>query len=176
MPKPDLREIVDEIISWGNTTFPQESVHSLATHIGKEALELQAKPTNALEIADVLMLTFALAAKAGIDPVEALLAKLRICRTREWLEPDEHGVTHRKKGGPGSNCPDCGSMLIYPAAEALGYAVRVHCLNCQREWWLDNSTRCHVCWGAGRVHVNKPSTGGLMSTACQPCSGTGEVE
>ncbi len=89
----ELPAVVEEVISWGIETFPRESLHSLGKHIRKEAKELQRNPTDPHEIADVLMLTFALANKAGVDVVAALREKLAICRGREWGEPDADGMT-----------------------------------------------------------------------------------
>ena len=88
-----LPAIVEEIVSWGNDTFPQENLRSLTKHILKEAAELKAAPTDPHEIADVLMLVFALAAKGNVDVVRALREKLAICRGREWGEPDADGMT-----------------------------------------------------------------------------------
>lgn len=88
-----LGPVIKEAISWGDATFPHETLRSLAIHIRKEARELWRNPTDPHEIADVLMLTFALAHMAGVDPVAALREKLAICKAREWGEPDADGVT-----------------------------------------------------------------------------------
>ena len=88
-----LGAAIKEAISWGDATFPRETLRSLSVHIRKEARELRRDPTDPHEIADVLMLTFALANKAGVDVVSAFREKLAICKAREWGEPDADGVT-----------------------------------------------------------------------------------
>lgn len=88
-----LGPVIEEAISWGNATFPRETLRSLSIHIRKEARELWKNPSDPHEIADVLMLTFALANMAGVDAVSAFREKLAICRAREWGEPDENGMT-----------------------------------------------------------------------------------
>jgi NTP pyrophosphatase (non-canonical NTP hydrolase) len=92
-PEPvALDSVLRDTVVWGCETFPDATPASCAAHLYKEARELKANPTDAEEVADVLMLVAHLSHHAGIDMAEAVRAKLAVVRTREWGEPDADGV------------------------------------------------------------------------------------
>lgn len=100
MPTPEpaglgrrsLESVMAECTAWADETFPAATLHSRAVHLHREAAELLADPTDAEEMADVLMLLGHLASHAGVNLTEALTAKLAKNRRRTWGQPDADGV------------------------------------------------------------------------------------
>lgn len=88
------------LLSWSRETFPGRRAAPTREHLVRELRELADQPTDRLEIADVLMLAFALADCEGVDPALAVLDKLEIVRSRTWSAPDVDGVVeHVRDGG-----------------------------------------------------------------------------
>lgn len=80
------------LLGWSRETFPARRAEPTREHLVRELRELADSPSDRLEIADVLMLTFALADCEGVDPALAVLDKLEIVRSRQWSAPDGAGV------------------------------------------------------------------------------------
>lgn len=87
-----LDVLAEEVRRWQHATFPRATPASAARHLLKEARELDAAPTDAEEIADVLLLIIGVADAAGVDLAAAARAKLEINKTRSWGVPDADGV------------------------------------------------------------------------------------
>lgn len=87
-----LEIVLREVTDWQHAQFPHRTAHSIATHLLEEATELHREPTDAEEMADVLMLLAGLAHFNGIDLAQAVRAKLDKNKARIWGKPDEHGV------------------------------------------------------------------------------------
>lgn len=94
LPPADARLEVARLLllQWSHATFPARRADSTREHLHRELRELADAPADRLEVADVLMLAFALADVEGIDPAAAVLDKLAIVRTRRWGKPDADGV------------------------------------------------------------------------------------
>ena len=84
-------------LEWQADTFPQRTPHSIATHLLREATELQQSPDDPSEIADVFLLLIALANEVGVDLARAVNAKLALNKARTWGTPDAHGVVEHVK-------------------------------------------------------------------------------
>lgn len=80
------------LLRWSRERFPSRRVEPTREHLHRELRELADAPADRLEVADVLMLAFALADVEGIDPAAAILDKLEVVQARTWGEPDAHGV------------------------------------------------------------------------------------
>ena len=97
-----LQDHQDEIAEWQVKTFPEQELAGKLAHLVKEAKELQQKPNDIEEWADVLNLLLGSAAMAGLDVYELLMAgrmKFAIVRERKWgpMEPD--GTYHHVQEG-----------------------------------------------------------------------------
>lgn len=87
-----LEEVMADVVAWQNIQFPDSNPSSIAAHLLEEAYELYYEPTNAEEIADVMMLLTGLCARNGVNLTEALARKLKINKARTWGEPQPNGV------------------------------------------------------------------------------------
>lgn len=88
-----LDSIVHEVIRWQRRMFPHQDVASTIEHLREEVEELAGDPGEE-EIADCLMLLFATADRAGIDPARALEAKHRVNCARRWIEQPDGSFRH----------------------------------------------------------------------------------
>lgn len=93
----DLQRRVGE---WGKQTFPHSTRSSIIAHLRREAEELDAA-TNSREdreeCADILLLLLHLAHRMGFSLQEAAGRKFGQCLVREWMPPDEEGVSEHKR-------------------------------------------------------------------------------
>lgn len=96
---PSLPRNLDTVLrdssKWADKTFPLSTSSSRAAHLLREAKELQEKPEDSSEIADVLLLTAHLAMGErgpSIDLSVAADEKLAINKSRKWGQPDSEGV------------------------------------------------------------------------------------
>ncbi len=102
-----LNVALQDVVRWGRETFPRSTLVTKAEHLRREVAEFDAQPLgDPEEMADVLMImshlhadladirmrVFKAADEQGVDLVQAVRAKLAICRARTWNEPDEQGV------------------------------------------------------------------------------------
>ena len=96
-----LGALLDEVVEWGEETFPTVTLRAKIEHLRREVVELQHRPTAAEEIADIMMITAHIASDSGIDLTQAIADKFEIVKAREWGEPDEDGVVeHTREGEP----------------------------------------------------------------------------
>lgn len=105
-----FQEIKEEITAWQDKTFPQATPLSAVTHLQREIIELtfevqiqhlKRKGTSELpkELADVFLLTVAVAHLSGINLEEAIAEKMKINLARTWGEPDVDGVVEHVREG-----------------------------------------------------------------------------
>jgi hypothetical protein len=77
-----------ELAAWSRETFgPGQRTDAVLDHLAKELEEVRAAPEDASEWADVLLLAFDGAARAGHSPeeiIEALWTKYSVNTTRTW--------------------------------------------------------------------------------------------
>lgn len=97
-----LDGIVEETQDWQRATFPHATPLSVATHLLREAHELRDHPTDAEEIADVVILAIAAAGANGINLAGAVRAKLEKNKARTWGVPDADGVVEHVKEAVGT--------------------------------------------------------------------------
>lgn len=95
-----LDSIAEEVITWGQSTFPHVEAHSLAEHLRREAHELVEDSTNASEQADIFILLVQIAHRTGVDLAEAVREKLEINKRRTWKAPDAQGVVEHQEEIP----------------------------------------------------------------------------
>lgn len=79
-----LNDLVAVIGEWQARTFPTSTPQSVLAHLRKELRELEADPSNGEELADCIMLLFALATKANLDLSAEIAHKFRINCERSW--------------------------------------------------------------------------------------------
>ena len=102
-----MKELQREINEWQVALFGPNEGRSrpILRHLILEVKELDIalhlsghKGTGivAHEAADIFLLLSGLCSSLGIDLEDAVRAKLEINKTREWKEPDEHGVIEHK--------------------------------------------------------------------------------
>jgi len=94
--KSAIQRLQDELAQWSDAQFGQ---HRPATrpirHLRKEVDELLNAPDDANEYADCLLLlldAYRMSGGSADDLVNKAFDKLAINKTRQWGEPDEHGV------------------------------------------------------------------------------------
>lgn len=100
-----LDAVLYDVVEWARLAFgrartPQRH-RAKAIHLLKEAQELAEDPSDAEEMADVLMILAHLAADQGVNLAVAVREKLAVCRQRQWGPPDADGVVEhvRKEDG-----------------------------------------------------------------------------
>lgn len=95
----DLQQRVGE---WGRKTFPHATSDSILKHLREEVDELEAalksesREDIAEECSDVLLMLLHLAHRQGFSLRMSADWKLAVCQQREWLPPDESGVSRHK--------------------------------------------------------------------------------
>ena len=87
-----LLEFQIKVGEWSAKTFPQSIDGSRIAHMFDELQELQEKPNDAYEMADIFLLLLHHAHVHGIDLEQAARIKFDILQRREWGEPDARGV------------------------------------------------------------------------------------
>jgi hypothetical protein len=101
--EPDVIDTahLKRLYAWSQKTFGPQRLHGVLKHIRKEVNEAEEKPDDVMEWADVLILVFDGAMRAGHEPqqiIDAIKAKQAINEAREWPdwrtadpnEPIEH--------------------------------------------------------------------------------------
>jgi hypothetical protein len=90
----DINDLQYELKTWTEKQFPQRTTHSIAAHLRKETLELEAAPNDIMEYADCMMLLLDAASFNGIhasDILNACYEKLAINKKRTWGEVNDEG-------------------------------------------------------------------------------------
>lgn len=77
---------------WALETFPDVTERGILAHIRREADELWDNPTDAGEMADLVILICHQAARMGVDLEAAVVAKHAVNQQRTWNAPDHEGV------------------------------------------------------------------------------------
>lgn len=93
-----LTELQHEIGAWGDATFPQSNIDTVAEHLAEEVVEFFDDYRSGLdsqeeELADMFLLMLHFAHKSGFDMAEAAERKMAINRARKWnikAEPAGH--------------------------------------------------------------------------------------
>lgn len=107
-----MKNLQISIGNWQKDTFKQATVHGLLNHLRREVDELEqvlndyisitSKNINVAtdlknELADIVILTVALADLVAVDLEKAVVAKMVINKTRKWNKPDSQGVVEHVK-------------------------------------------------------------------------------
>lgn len=100
-----MRETQETISQWAEETFgPASSNARVAARANEEMSELLRKLTTdddhedaPVEIADVVIVLYRLAARMGVDLHELINSKMAINREREWVLDEGHGYHVRDK-------------------------------------------------------------------------------
>jgi NTP pyrophosphatase (non-canonical NTP hydrolase) len=85
-------------VAWSRATFPDRRPVAAGLHLQREAAELaeaiERGPSHATaeEVADVFILTAAIADRLGVDVAAAIWAKLELLKARTWGPPDGQDV------------------------------------------------------------------------------------
>ena len=92
-----LTEFQNEIGAWGDVTFPQSNIDTVAEHLAEEVVEFfddyrAGNESQEEELADMFLLMLHFAHKSGFDLAEAAERKMAINRARTWnTEPEPEG-------------------------------------------------------------------------------------
>lgn len=110
-----LDELLVAVNAWQQDTFPRSDVMDYFATLKREIAELgrlpMFDPRVREEIADVAIVLFGLADRAGVDLASAIEWKLAINRTRRWGEPDAYGVIeHIDEASLPSGCDIPGAL------------------------------------------------------------------
>ena len=102
---PTLEALMREALAWQAATFPHRTLHSISTHLLREATELREHPSDASEMADVFLLLGSLAHENGVNLAQAVAEKLAKNKARQWGTPDSDGVVSHVPSVPRSSGP-----------------------------------------------------------------------
>lgn len=83
----DMNHLAIEVEAWANEAFPRRTDSSMFLKLYGEVAELiDAGDDCADEVADVLILVLDYARRKGVNPSAAVQKKLRINKSRTWIE------------------------------------------------------------------------------------------
>jgi len=80
----DITEITNDIQSWLDTVFPDRHPDVVISKLMDELEEWKDRPTDAWEMADILIIILDLCHIYGIDPAKAIYWKMDRNRRRQW--------------------------------------------------------------------------------------------
>lgn len=80
----DLREINKDIQTWLLEVYPDRTLDQVIAKLSEEIGELQERPLDGWEIADVLILLLDLCDMAGFDPAKLVKHKMDTNKKRQW--------------------------------------------------------------------------------------------
>lgn len=84
----DLREMNADIQQWLAEVYPDRTLEHVIKKLNEEIAELQERPLDGWEIADVLILLLDLCDMAGFDPAKLVKHKMDTNRKRQWQTVD----------------------------------------------------------------------------------------
>jgi NTP pyrophosphatase (non-canonical NTP hydrolase) len=93
----DINDITDDIQEWLREVHPDRTPDQVWSKLMEELDELQQRPTDLYEWADVLILIFDLCEMYGLDVAKGIHWKMKINRERHW-ELVDGKLQHTKKG------------------------------------------------------------------------------
>ncbi|EBS3266666.1 DUF550 domain-containing protein [Salmonella enterica subsp. enterica serovar Augustenborg] len=111
-PVPERERIRREHAEWSDATFGDVGPVGPLKHLSKEALEAAADPSDPLEWADMQFLLWDAQRRMGISDefiTRAMIEKLEINKSRQWLEP--------KDGEPRLHIKEQPAPVVPPAIE-----------------------------------------------------------
>jgi NTP pyrophosphatase (non-canonical NTP hydrolase) len=82
--RTDLVEITDDIMEWLEDVYPDRHPDQVWEKLMEEIEEWKSRPTDAWEVADVMILILDLCKCYGIDVSRAIHFKMDRNRKREW--------------------------------------------------------------------------------------------
>lgn len=82
----DFEYFTCQVVSWANRRLPNRTVQSALLKLTEEHGELIRDPSNPDEYADILIMLLDLANMHEVDIRQALINKIRVNETRNWLE------------------------------------------------------------------------------------------
>lgn len=97
--------IINPVGRWAEKTFPQSTLITITTHLGREVKELKDKIDGLysdidfdekgimFELADCLLIIFHLAYRLRANLLKYAYKKYKINKTRKWANPDSEGVS-----------------------------------------------------------------------------------
>lgn len=84
----DLREMNEDIQAWLIDVYPDRTLDQVVKKLHEEIGELQERPLDAWEVADVMILLVDLCDIAGFDLAKLVKHKMDINRKRSWTKVD----------------------------------------------------------------------------------------
>lgn len=98
--KSDIRELTEYITNWADSVYPNRDPFVTLKKLLEEIEELQTRPGDGYELADVMVLLLDLCHLTGVDIVKAVHWKMKINEGRTWELRDD-GTLHHKKSAEG---------------------------------------------------------------------------
>lgn len=143
---PRISDTQHMIGEWARKTFPQQTARTIADHLQEEAKELHVAVHSAQtdyevseQLADVLILAFALADFGNISLAEAINWKHAINRRRAWVYSDQHGYDKK-------------ADLEYETYDTA-FVCREHCAPGRDHGWSERTVASdEQGWIAGMVY------------------------
>lgn len=83
-PTYDIREINADIQEWLARVYPERTLDQIVDKLNEEIGELQQRPLDGWEIADVMILLLDLCDTAGFDLAKLVKHKMDTNRRRSW--------------------------------------------------------------------------------------------
>ena len=94
----NLAEIQADVVAWANEVLPNRDVSSMLIKLMEEMGEVAKNPSDALQLADILILLVDIADNYDIDLTQAVDNRMHINRIRRWNKNRHTGVMERQDG------------------------------------------------------------------------------
>ena len=95
----DAESLRHSVVEWARSTFGTkrtiEQFFAAALKLVDEARELAGNPLSAEEMADVQIVLWHIAGDAGVDLLDAVEAKMRVIRSRDWAHVGNGVYQHK---------------------------------------------------------------------------------
>jgi len=113
----DIKELTDRIVGWADEVHPNRDPFVTLKKLLSEIEELQERPGDGYELADVMILLLDLCHLTGVDITKTVHWKMQINEGRTWELQDDGTLQHRRldEGGVSDSvayCRHCEDPII----------------------------------------------------------------
>lgn len=91
----DLRELRDLITNWCDQVHPDRTADQMIEKLKEEFAEFAARPLDAWEVADIMIILIDLCDDLGFDIAKIITRKMDINKKRTWHI--DNGILHHDK-------------------------------------------------------------------------------
>jgi len=115
--RTDIYELTSYIVTWANTVNPDRDPFVTLKKLLEEIEELQTRPGDGYELADVMILFLDLCHLTGVDIVKAVHWKMKINEGRTWELQEDGTLQHKRSTESGfgtqvAYCSHCEDPIL----------------------------------------------------------------